>query len=126
MTNKTVDDFLNENENNVDYALRWASYEGNLHVVKILMEEKGADIHAQNDVAFREACRMGHMDTVLYLAEKGADIFVFNNEALLWATVYGHKKIVEFLVMKGCDVKEAMFWAEKSKQFEIVDFLKSL
>ena len=47
-------------------ALRLASGKGKLEVVKYLVS-KGADIHAENDMALRWASRMDRLDVVNYL-----------------------------------------------------------
>ena len=49
-----------------DYALRMASRNGHLDIVKYLVS-KGADIHAWNDYALRMASLNGHLDVVNYL-----------------------------------------------------------
>ncbi len=56
-----------------DWALRLASFNGHLDVVKYLIEQ-GADIHADNDSALRWASDEGHLEVVKYLTEKGADM----------------------------------------------------
>ncbi len=49
-----------------DWALRWASGNGRLEVVKYLVEH-GANIHALDDDALRWASLNGHLDVVRYL-----------------------------------------------------------
>ena len=49
-----------------EYALRWASENGHLEVVKLLLEN-GANVHAYNDYALRLASEYGHLDVVKYL-----------------------------------------------------------
>ena len=56
-----------------DFALRWASENGHLEIVKFLMEN-GADIHAENDCALRWASENGHLEIVKFLIENEADI----------------------------------------------------
>ena len=49
-----------------DWALRYASHNGHLEVVKHLVEQ-GADIHAYNDQALEWAAAEGRLDVVNYL-----------------------------------------------------------
>ena len=51
-----------------DYALRWASENGQLEIVKYLVS-MGADIHAKNDYALCYASKNGHLEIVKYLKE---------------------------------------------------------
>ena len=60
-------------------ALRWASKNGHLEVVKYLVENK-ANIHAQNDEALRLASENGHLEVVKYLVENKANIHAQNDE----------------------------------------------
>ena len=52
---------------------------GDLDAVRYAVEEKGVDIHANDDRAFRWAAYYGYEDVVKYLVEKGADIDVFDD-----------------------------------------------
>jgi len=63
-------------ENN--YALKLASENGNLSVVKYLVEN-GADIHTADDYALRWASQCGHLPVVKYLLEKGANIHAYED-----------------------------------------------
>jgi hypothetical protein len=55
---------------NTDYALRYASNNGNIEVVKYLIEA-GADIHADDSRAIRESCKHGHLQVVEFLVGRG-------------------------------------------------------
>ena len=79
-----------------DYALRWASGNGHLEVVKYLVGE-GADIHDLDDLALRWASEEGHLDVVKFLVERGADIHTEDDEALRWASEEGHLEVVNYL-----------------------------
>jgi len=48
------------------YALQYAAFNGHLNVVKYLCQQ-GADIHANNDDAFRWSAYNGHLNVVKYL-----------------------------------------------------------
>ena len=80
-----------------DDALRQASRNGHLEIVKYLIEN-GANIHAENDYALRWASNEGHLEVVKYLIKKGTDVHAENDHALRWASGKGHLEIVKFLI----------------------------
>lgn len=57
---------------NADYALRIASRNGHLRVVRLLLAA-GADVHANGDHALREASENGHAEVAQLLLAAGAD-----------------------------------------------------
>ena len=59
-----------------------ATKAGDLEKVKTLVEQ-GADIHVNNDFAFRLASQNGHLKVVKYLVEQGADIHTNNDYAFI-------------------------------------------
>ncbi len=83
-------------------ALRWASENGHLDVVRYLVKH-GANIHANNDQALRWASEKGHLEVVKYLVEKRADIHADDNGALRWASGNEHLEVVKYLVEHGAD-----------------------
>ena len=56
-----------------DWAVRYASLNGHLEVVKYLVS-LGGNIRAQNNQAFRRATRNGHVEVVKYLVSLGGNI----------------------------------------------------
>lgn len=86
--------------------------------------ENGADIHKDNNVAFKVACLHGHLDVVQFLVEKGARI---NANALQLPSIMGYLKIVRYLVEKGADIRANNDWAlQKSCYYgrlEVVRYL---
>ncbi|KAI3658149.1 hypothetical protein MP638_001612 [Amoeboaphelidium occidentale] len=56
-----------------EIALRKASSLGNLHIVKMLCEQGGADISAVHYEAIRLAKENGHVDVYLYLLQKATE-----------------------------------------------------
>ena len=79
-----------------DFVLFWATVNGYLDLVKLLVE-KGVDIHAWDDYALRLAAWNGHLDLVKFLSKKGADIHTRDDGALRWAIEKSHLKVVKFL-----------------------------
>lgn len=96
----------------LDNSLRLAAGMGYEFLVKLFIE-KGANIHAFEDVAFRAAARYGHESVARYLFDKGANIHAMNDEALICAAEKGHESIVRFLVDKGCMDDDAIALAAK-------------
>ncbi len=64
----------------------------------------GADIHADNDYALREASRAGNLEMVQYLVSVGADIHALNDNALRTACAYSRLDIVQYLVSVGANI----------------------
>jgi len=79
-----------------DCALRWASENGHLNLVKVLLEN-GADVHAKDDCALMRASNNGHLDVVKVLLKNGADVHADNDCALRWASENGHLNLVDLL-----------------------------
>lgn len=77
-------------------ALLWASSNGHVEVVKLLLEA-GADIHVNNDYALRMTSGNGCVETVKILLNAGADIHARDDEALRWASSNGHAEVVNLL-----------------------------
>lgn len=49
-------------------------FSNKVEVIKYLVEQQGADIHAGNDWSLQIASRDGHFEIVKYLVEQGANI----------------------------------------------------
>jgi hypothetical protein len=79
-----------------EYALRWASENGHLEVVKLLLEN-GANLHIEHDCVLRWASWNGHLEVVKLLLENGADLHADDDYALRSASVNGHLEVVELL-----------------------------
>jgi len=89
-----------------DKKLIEASYNGNIEIVKLLIET-GADINAKNNygsTSLMYASKIGHKKIVLLLIEAGADINAKNNygyTVLMFATANNYKDIVALLKKYG-------------------------
>jgi ankyrin repeat protein len=136
----------------INSKLQLAASKGNINQVKFLVNEMGADIHANNDFAFQVAIKtfekkyvkeLEHFEVVEFLFSKGADINVINNISnipfkavtfLFQLSVISENFSkaenfcrVKFLVEKGADIHRnndyAFKEAIKTKHFDIVNFL---
>ena len=85
-----------------DHVLRWASDNGRVEVVKLLLAV-GADVHAEDDFALRRASRYGHVEVVKLLLAAGADVHAKDDYALRWASKYGQVEVVKLLLAAGAD-----------------------
>jgi hypothetical protein len=91
-----------------NYAIKWASYNGHLEVVKVLCQN-GADIHDERDLpVIVWASERGHLHIVKYLVSEGADVRVCNDMAVKLACKHGHIKLVKYLVSQGVDVRSVI------------------
>jgi hypothetical protein len=79
-----------------DYALRWASRNGHLAVVKLLLKH-GAAVHADGDYALRWASGNGHLEVLELLLKHGAYVHADDDAALRWASENGHLEVVKLL-----------------------------
>lgn len=83
-----------------NYAIRWASENGHLAVVELLLKH-GADCTASDNYAIRWASYNGHLAVVELLLKHGADCTADNNYAIFRASANGHLAIVELLHKHG-------------------------
>ena len=86
-----------------DYALRWASKNGNAEVVSLLLNV-GANVHARDDYALRWASEKGHVEVVSLLLDDGANVHANDDCALRWASEQGHAEVVSLLLNVGANV----------------------
>ncbi len=83
---------------NRNVALRWAAGNGNLVLVKYLIE-KDAKISDNNYIAFKTAAKYGQLEIIKYLIDKVPNIII--SEALKWASEKGHLSVVKYLTDKS-------------------------
>lgn len=112
-------------------ALKNASRNGRLEVVKYLVEqEQAANIHAIDDEVFILASYYGHLDVVKYLVEQGANIHANDDGPLRIASENGNLPVVKYLVKQGANIHAnddgALRFAIGNRQLEVVKYLKSL
>lgn len=83
-----------------EYALITMAQSNNLKTVQMLIE-RGADVHAYNDMALNDAVSRGHFDMVKYLVEEaGADFLVEDRKVFNTAMFYERTDILEYLTQK--------------------------
>lgn len=102
---ENIEFFLDNSKDQVlDYVLEWASFHGNLQLVKNIIS-KGANINCSKGVALQMASRNGHFDIVQYLVEIGKIKNIDSTNILLEAVENKHLNIVQYLLEKNiCDV----------------------
>lgn len=128
--------YLLETSDDYDYneLLCVASFQGNLQLVKYLIEKKnvdisyndytamciaadnnqidvikyflecGANIEADNYYMLRTACNEGYFDLVKYLIELGSDIHILNDYPLLCSAYKNHYTIARYLLERGANI----------------------
>lgn len=75
------------------------------------------------------ACECGHYDTAVWLYEKGADIYAGNNHAFKWSCINGHLNIAQWLYNIDNTLKSDAFienLINACKNYQILSWLKSL
>jgi ankyrin repeat protein len=65
-----------------DYAFRWASYNGQLNIVKYLMETTKVNIHAGENGALRWAYNNNHLEVIKYVLNIGIQPLQDNQQML--------------------------------------------
>ena len=97
-TAQYLSNYINYTMDEKNDALLKATMDGNLEVVKWLVEN-GADIHVDNDKPLDNAINYARdLDIVKYLVEKGADIHAQDDQALKSAFFEFDLEIVKYLV----------------------------
>ena len=107
-------DPLMEKEKRHDLPLYWASLNGHLEVVKVLVTSK-ASVNLPNCMmssSLHAASCNGHLPVIEYLIGKHADINakdLYNVTPLMAAVQGGHLKAVEYLLQKRADTSVASY-----------------
>ena len=86
-------------------ALRWSAGNGHLDVVKYLVEENNEDIHVIDECTLKWSAQNGHLEVVKYLVEQHqANIHAENEYALRLSAHNGYLDVVKYLVEKGANI----------------------
>ncbi len=92
------------NEVNNRWPIVEASIYGNVDVVKYLLEH-GANLHFQEDLAFRVACVFGQLEMAQFLfGQEGVDVHASNEDALIGAAENEQIEIVRWLLEMGANL----------------------
>ena len=102
-------------------------------MVRYLIEQADAYVHADEDDALRMAAKNGKLDVVRYLIEQ-ADAYVHANTdyALRWAALNGELDVVRYLIEQAgadvhagvhADTDDALRWAAQYGQLDVVRYL---
>ena len=82
-----------------NYAIRWASYNGHLEVVKVLLKDKRVDPSEYKNDAIQFASRLDHLEVVkALLKDKRVDPSDVDNYAIREASKYGYLEVVKLLL----------------------------
>ena len=130
---------LNQEELNEQFIDACA--QGQLEIIKYLLTSaeltEHADIHAENDLGFRNACYQGHLEIVKYLLTSAeltehADIHSRNDLGFRSACLAGHLEIVKYLLTSPELTEHAnihaendlgFIWACRYGRLEVVKYL---
>jgi ankyrin repeat protein len=85
-----------------------ASINGDLAVVRILVEQRKAEINHIGWTPLHYACSRGHLDIASYLIAKGANIDSLsqsNTTPLMMAVSSGNESLVKLLLDKGANLR---------------------
>lgn len=129
---------INIKDRNGDTILIWASYNGYLELVKILLK-KTINLNAKNKYGYTaliKASYKGNLEIVKSLLEKGANLNIANNynyTALIWAVIGGKIEIVKTLVENGANLsiknkygQTALDTAKNLYRLDIIEYLKNI
>lgn len=109
-------------------AIGWASYNGRLEVVRLLLTNKSVDPADEDNFAILYASTNGHHKVVeLLLKYPGVNPSAQNNIAVKLASEKGHEKVVELLLKNGVDPSVddnyAIRRASENNHLEVVKLL---
>lgn len=107
---------------------------GNTDVVKYMFEkEGGGDLKLNNAEMLSEAVKSKNVEMVKYVLDKGVDVNGVNENGetalIVLAQNDGKKEIAEVLLANGADVgakckgKEALFFAVREENVELIEYL---
>ena len=112
-----------------DCALNEAARNGQLEIVKYLVEDCDANVHAWDERTLRWAAWNGQLEIVKYLVSKGANVHARDNWALRRAAWKGHLDVVKYFATIGVNVHAqnglALSMAAEGGHLEVVKYLKT-
>lgn len=94
------------------YPLHWAAWNGNLDIVKKLVEKQAyIDVMDgyRDETPLSWAAKKGHLEVVKYLVEKGANVNNsdrYKETPLMDAARYGHDEMVRFLLLNNAKTND--------------------
>ena len=92
-------------------ALRTATFEGHLDIIKYFVEDKGLDIHFRNEYVLNYAAERGHMDIVRYcIEEHGCSPNRGQESALNRACKHKNYELMTYLLENGADPSVMNIW----------------
>jgi len=100
------------NRLSINSALNFASYNGKLKHVKVLLEV-GANVHGHNDYSLRWASSGGYVEIVKVLLEAGANVHAKDDQALYWTVRNKHLETIRILLGAGADRTRVENFEEK-------------
>lgn len=129
---------LIEQDVNINYRdssqrtpLMWASHQGCLEIVSLLLDKK-VDVNAIDKhgwSALMVASRYGHLDIVKLLVKYGGDIHYMSRNVysiLSWAAMYDHLSLCLYLLSLGVDLMATNNNIQKSTALDIYGIFAKL
>jgi len=108
-----------------NFLLRNAAFYGSLNIVEYLINNG-----AENEFVLCTASERGHLDIVKYLISHNADIHVNNDRAFRYALLYNQLEVVKYLVANGANVNAdkdfTLIWASMNSHLDVVEYLKRI
>ena len=134
--NNTHPRTIQEFKENKDRLLLWASENGHIEVVQVLLDD-GANIEATNDFEYTSltlASENGHSDVVQLLLNTGANIEAMDDNertSLILASESGHIEVVHVLIDYGANLEAkdydpgipSLILAIQNRHLEVVQLL---
>ena len=114
---------------NLNNALRMASKNGHLPIIKYLVSlgaSVDASVNGNDSVVW--ASMNGHLDVVKYFMQFGASVTYMDNHAIRNASEYGHLELVKYLVSVGAVTTDnyAVRYALLYNHVDVINYLNSL
>lgn len=104
------------NETNKTEAIKSAACNGNLNVVKVILDAEGGMSKEGKTAALITASSHGHVEIVKLLVEAGADVNVYDTNSfytkgsgwtpMVYAAKKGHVEVIEYFLEIGVDVDQ--------------------